>query len=240
VARQLGPIVKYRGGAKKGQPVGPDIEAWLQKDSFQGKPGIVAQWAQSHPALATNWIKADPLNLAFVAAWQKNHPSEVAAWIEAHPASRDPKPEELAVPFFVQFAAEHPGRFPALVEHKTADGKIDKRIEPAPSGSDIQGIFFDMWLHEHPDADLESVPADMVMASASGLDPHITMKNAQYQLDRVAGKWADRLKRDPAAVRAEIEGLLREHARAPLAGLAGVDLINVFEINLALQKRWRN
>jgi K+-transporting ATPase ATPase C chain len=59
VARQLGPIVKYQSGARKGQQVGPDIEAWFQKDRFQGQPGIVAQWAQAHPTLATNWVKAD-------------------------------------------------------------------------------------------------------------------------------------------------------------------------------------
>src|SRR5947209_2508440 len=32
VARQLGPIVKYRSGPKEGQPVGPDMEKWFQKD----------------------------------------------------------------------------------------------------------------------------------------------------------------------------------------------------------------
>src|SRR5262245_35835555 len=32
VARQLGPIVKYYSGPKKGQPAGPDVEAWFQKD----------------------------------------------------------------------------------------------------------------------------------------------------------------------------------------------------------------
>ena len=48
VARQLGPIVKYQSGPKKGQPVGPDIESWFQKDQFDGKPGIVAQWAALH------------------------------------------------------------------------------------------------------------------------------------------------------------------------------------------------
>ena len=50
VARQLGPIVKYGAGAKKGQPVGPDVEAWFQKDQFGGNPGIVGQWADSGPS----------------------------------------------------------------------------------------------------------------------------------------------------------------------------------------------
>src|SRR5262249_2644347 len=52
VARQLGPIVKYRSGPRKGQLVAPDIESWFGKDQFQGKPGIVAQWAQAHSAVA--------------------------------------------------------------------------------------------------------------------------------------------------------------------------------------------
>src|SRR5262249_21882254 len=62
VARALGPIVKYRGGSKKGQLVGPDVEEWFREDRFQGQPGIVAQWAAAHGNLATAWVKADPLN----------------------------------------------------------------------------------------------------------------------------------------------------------------------------------
>ena len=45
------------------------------------------------------------------------------------------------------------------------------------------------------------VPGDMVTTSGSGLDPHITLENAEYQLDRVASKWAADTKRDPAEVR---------------------------------------
>ena len=55
VARQLGPLVKYRSGPNKGQPVGPDIESWFQQDELEGKPGIVAQWAALHTAVAQNW-----------------------------------------------------------------------------------------------------------------------------------------------------------------------------------------
>ena len=82
----------------------------------------------------------------------------------------------------------------------------------------------------------------MVMASGSGLDPHITLKNALYQLDRVAGAWAKKKasagEKAAAAmkekIKAEIAALLDAHASAPLVGLVGVKLINVLEINVAM------
>ena len=250
VARQLGPMVKYQGpAAKKGQPVGPDVEAWFQKDSFQGKPGIVAQWADAHNTIAQNWVKADKMNGEFVAAWQKAHPDDVAEWVKANPGTPEPKPEDVAVPFFESYSKSFPGTFPSIVEHKTDDGKSEKKVEPVKEGSDIQAGFFDMWLQEdlwrheqdpehHPLADLEKVPADMVMASGSGLDPHLTLKSALYQLDRVAGKWAETTKKDPAKVHAEIETLLRQKAGSPMGGLAGVPLVNVLEMNLALKEHY--
>lgn len=238
VARQLGPIVKYGGGPKKGQPVGPDIESWFQKDQFGGAPGIVTQWAEAHPTVAQNWVKADKLNAEYVAAWQKSHPDEVAEWLKANPDNPEPKPEDLAVRFFTSFAKEHPGMFPSPVE-KMVNGKTEKQIEPVKEGSDLQGIFFDMWRQEHPQAELEPVPADMVMASGSGLDPHITLANALYQLDRVAAKWAEKKNQDVASIRQEIEAQLHEKAAAPLGGLAGPQLlVNVLEINRALHDRY--
>jgi K+-transporting ATPase ATPase C chain len=100
-----------------------------------------------------------------------------------------------------------------------------------------------MWLQEHQDADLEKVPADMVMASGSGLDPHITWKNAHdYQLDRVAAAWADKTKQDRTEVYKWIEDLLNRKAEAPLGGLlgglVGEKLINVLEVNLALRDKY--
>jgi K+-transporting ATPase ATPase C chain len=239
VARQLGPIVKYQSGPKTGRLVGPDIETWFQQDHFNASSGIVAQWAQTHPTLAQNWVKADAANGAFVIDWQSKHADEVARWSKENPETPQPKPEDLAVACFTSFSHEHRGSFPVSVEHKTADGKTEKRIEPVKEGSDIQSIFFDMWRQEYPQADIQPVPADMVMASGSGLDPHITLKNALYQLDRVAGRWAAETKRDSAGVRQEIEALLLQKAEAPLHGLVGVELINVLEVNLALQQLYR-
>jgi K+-transporting ATPase ATPase C chain len=236
VARQLGPIVKY-AGAKKGQPVGPDVEAWFQQDQYQGQPGIVAQWAAAHSTLATNWVKADPLNGAYATAWASEHADEVEQWKKEN-NNPEPKPEDLAGLFFTSFSKANPGTFPGAVDSPTEDGKTEKKIEPVKEGSDIQGIFFDMWRQEHSTEELESVPADMVMSSGSGLDPHITLKNALYQLDRVAAKRAADTNGDVAKVRQEIEALLNQKKEAPLGGLVGVDLVNVLEVNLALREKY--
>jgi K+-transporting ATPase ATPase C chain len=234
VARALGPIVKHAGD-RKGQPVGRDIEAWFQKDHFGGQPGIVEQWAAAHSTLASNWVKADPLNGAYVMAWADAHADEIAQWKKDN-NNREPKPEDLAGSFFASYSKDHPGTFPSAVEAAVEEGKAEKQIRPVNEGSDIQGIFFDMWRQEHPTTELEPVPADMVMASGSGLDPHITLENARYQLDRVSTARAAESHRDPEEVRRAIETLLQRHARAPLGGLAGVDLVNVLELNLALRE----
>lgn len=80
----------------------------------------------------------------------------------------------------------------------------------------------------------KEVPADLVMASGSGLDPHITLRNAHYQLDRVVEAWAKKTGAAPAEVRMKIEKLLKDRKTAPFGGWAGVELINVLEVNRLL------
>jgi K+-transporting ATPase ATPase C chain len=93
------------------------------------------------------------------------------------------------------------------------------------------------WAREGRDPQ-KLVPADLVMASGSGLDPHITLRNAHYQLDRVADAWAKKTGGKPDEIRKEIEALLKQKASAPFGGLAGVELINVLEVNLELRDRF--
>lgn len=237
-ARTIAPIATYSGGAKKGQPVAPDVEAWFQADQYGGKPGIVAQWADAHNSLAQAWVTADPTHAAYVDAWSKAHPDVVADFIKANPGTPQPKPSDLAVVFFEHFSQDHPGMFPSAVTHKDANGNDVTTIEPVKEGTDIQTTFFLMWREDHPDAALQDVPGDFVTASGSGLDPNITLANAEFQLDRVAGKWAQDLNRDPAQVKQEIEALLQQHAFSPGTGLFGEPIVNVLEINLALRDRY--
>ncbi|MBV5293892.1 MAG: potassium-transporting ATPase subunit KdpC [Curvibacter lanceolatus] len=70
------------------------------------------------------------------------------------------------------------------------------------------------------------VPVDLVTASASGLDPHISPATAAYQLPRVAR--ARHL--DPA----QLQALIEQHTERPLVGVLGEARVNVLTLNLAL------
>jgi K+-transporting ATPase ATPase C chain len=74
----------------------------------------------------------------------------------------------------------------------------------------------------------QSIPVDLVTASASGLDPDISPAAAHYQAARVA-----RARNLPLA---SIETLIKTHVRGRLFGLIGERRINVLELNLALDR----
>jgi K+-transporting ATPase ATPase C chain len=205
---------------------------------------LTAEWASKNPTLLGDWAKASDAIKDYIKDWAKDKPGVSAAWEKKNPDSNDAPEADALAPFFFDpaiadsFVALHPGLWPSTIEEQK-DGKSVKLIKLMNEGDEISSIFFDMWLHEHRDVKLEQVPADMVMTSGSGLDPHITLKNAEYQLPRVVKKWAEKTGAKEADVRKAIEDVLAKHREAPLGGMVGVPLINVLEVNLALPDRMK-
>jgi K+-transporting ATPase ATPase C chain len=74
------------------------------------------------------------------------------------------------------------------------------------------------------------IPADLLTASASGLDPHISPESAMAQAPRVA--------KARSVTADQMQHLIAQYTEGPDLGLLGEPRVNVLRLNLALDERY--
>jgi K+-transporting ATPase ATPase C chain len=83
-------------------------------------------------------------------------------------------------------------------------------------------------LHAADPDNRRPIPVDLVTASASGLDPDVSVAAVEYQAGRVA--------RARQLELTQVQALIQAHVRERLFGVFGEPRINVLELNLALDR----
>lgn len=84
------------------------------------------------------------------------------------------------------------------------------------------------FLEHNPNVKRSEIPSDLVTASGSGLDPHISVQAAKVQIERIA--------KIRGINESDLQKLVADNTDAPFLGLFGTERINVLQLNLALDK----
>jgi potassium-transporting ATPase KdpC subunit len=112
---------------------------------------------------------------------------------------------------------------PSAVEYNAAGSGGSNKGPSNPDYLKIVQERIDSFLAHNPGITKEQIPAEMVTASGSGLDPHISPASAYIQVTRVAKT----RKLDEANVKTLVNGQIETNPVGP-------DVINVLKLNIAL------
>ena len=101
----------------------------------------------------------------------------------------------------------------------------------APSNPALTGRVeadIEAFLEANPDVERADIPADLMTASGSGLDPHITPESARIQIPALAA--ASGLSEE------KLEQIVAENTEGKLFGIFGEETVNVLGVNLDIAK----
>ncbi|MCX5711852.1 MAG: potassium-transporting ATPase subunit KdpC [Candidatus Omnitrophica bacterium] len=120
------------------------------------------------------------------------------------------------------------GRISATSPRYNASASSGSNIGPSNPVllDEINGRIQELKAADPQNGDL--IPVDLVTSSASGLDPHISLAAAYYQVNRIArvrGLSQDRVK-----------SVIRQYTYGRFLGFLGEPVVNVLEVNIALDE----
>lgn len=113
-----------------------------------------------------------------------------------------------------QDGTEFPGIGSGSNNYAPSNPELVKRVE-----TDIE-----KFLEKNPDVKREDIPTDLLTASGSGLDPHISPTSAEIQIPRIVE--ASGLSED------DVRKIVKEHTGGKLLGIFGEDTVNVVQVNI--------
>lgn len=87
----------------------------------------------------------------------------------------------------------------------------------------------EFFLQKNPGVKREDIPTDLLTASGSGLDPHISPASAEIQVPRIAN--ASGLSED------EVREIVSRHTDGKLLGVFGEETVNVLEVNIEITEK---
>ncbi len=153
------------------------------------------------------------------------YPLVVTAFAQLFPVQAQGDPTLIGQPF------SDPKYFwsrPSATSPQPYNGAASSGSNQGPTNKALHDAVADRIkaLKEADSANSKPVPADLVTASASGLDPHISPEAADYQAARVA-----RVRGLPDAA---IKDLIQKHSEQRTFGLLGEPRVNVLGLNRAL------
>lgn len=115
---------------------------------------------------------------------------------------------------------------PSAVDyHAAGSGASNKAASNAEYLATVQQRIDD-FMAKNPTVEKQEIPVDLVTASGSGLDPHISVEAAYVQIARIAQQRGLEM--------SQLEQLVAAHIQQPLFGILGPQTINVVELNIAL------
>ncbi len=117
---------------------------------------------------------------------------------------------------------------PSAVDYNAAGSAGSNK---GPSNADYLALVqkrIDTLLLVHPYLNKSDIPADMVTASGSGLDPNISVQGAKIQAKRIA--------ESRKISEEKVLEIIEKNTEKPLLGMLGTEKINVLQLNIELDK----
>ena len=116
---------------------------------------------------------------------------------------------------------------PSAVDYNAAGAGGSNKGPSNPEYLKTVGERIDNFLKHNPGIKRSDIPADLVTAGGSGLDPDISVAAATVQVKRIA--------KIRNIAESKIRKLVTDHTESPFLGLFGTEKINALKINIALE-----